>query len=533
MLWVPIGANFALFELIEREGPYKIMSNIIIPKTDAIFPLGSVDDDQWINPAGLRTFMQQIDAQRTDATTGGVGVARGAVAAYKFGIGAGLDNSEKPLSEENLALVEQRFADNKYVYGAYRQPSWDDYERQVAALSGGGDAFTVGDGRRAISLLMSTLPAGAHIIVTPEELYSGTFKMFMQTLQHSTGLEVTYLDDPTEADLKAAVRDNTVMVFSELYSNPRLTPANLELIAKFAKDHNLLNVIDNTVAPVLARPLANGFDIEIRSLTKYDSSQNDILGGVIIMSDDPDSLVNRKDDLIAALRIKNPDLRSAVESAGLIQYFRNVEGGTMSVDTANLLYDRLTNLPDHLLSVSSNAQDMAEWLSDQKGIGHVYYPGLETHPGHKVATTFARAHGGLVTFAIKGDKRAALEFAVAVENANIRVAGASQKISGSGISYFDSFGGTVPNLVLVPMQTSRYRAMSADGLKAIGMAPGLNRLNVGSGDNVLSKASILKGLEAVFRRESFAVGVDLRAEVSVDPDPLAVGTGERTPDSLS
>jgi cystathionine gamma-lyase len=264
-----------------------------------------------------------------------------------------------------------------FEYSRTQNPTRLAYERCVADLEGGARGLAFASGLAATAAVLELLDAGSHVIAG-DDLYGGTFRLFERVRKRTAGLETTFVDLAGPGALTAALRPNTRLIWVETPSNPMLKLVDLGHVARFAAEHGLLAVADNTFAtPYLQRPLEHGFDAVVHSATKYLNGHSDIIGGIVVTRE-------------AALGERLAFLQNAVGAvAGPFDSFLALRG----LKTLHLRMER------H----SSNALAIAQWLESHPAVERVIYPGLASHPQHALARTQMSAAGGMITVLLRGD----------------------------------------------------------------------------------------------------------------------------------
>jgi cystathionine gamma-lyase len=263
-----------------------------------------------------------------------------------------------------------------YEYSRSQNPTRMAFERCIADLESGSDGMAFASGLAAIATILELLDSGAHVIAS-DDLYGGSFRLFDKVRRRTAGLEFSFVDLADLKAIEAAIRPNTRMIWVETPTNPLLRLADLAAIATLAKKHKLLTVADNTFAsPWVQRPLELGIDIVMHSTTKYLNGHSDIVGGCVIVNDT---------DLASRLRF----LHNAVGAiAGPFDSFLALRG--------------LKTLALRMERHCTNAFTIAHWLEKHPKVERVIYPGLASHPQHKLARHQMHAFGGIVTFFVKG-----------------------------------------------------------------------------------------------------------------------------------
>ena len=326
-----------------------------------------------------------------------------------------------------------------YEYGRTHNPTRQAWERAIADLEGGTQAFAFASGLAAMATVLDTLPAGSHI-VAGDDLYGGSYRLFERVRKHSAGLRVTYVDSRDAEGLRNALQPDTKLVWIETPSNPLLRLSDLSAIARITREHGALAVADNTFAsPWAQRPLELGFDLVVHSATKYLNGHSDVIGGVAIVGGEPRQ---------AALREQLEFLHNAVGSvSGPFDSFLALRG--------------LKTLALRMERHNASAADLAAWLATQPQVERVIYPGLQSHPQHELAKRQMRGGGGMISVALKTDVAGARRFLERVELFTLA----------------ESLGG-VESLISLPALMT-HASIPADIRARLGITDALVRLSVG------------------------------------------------------
>jgi cystathionine gamma-lyase len=281
-------------------------------------------------------------------------------------------------------------------YGRSHNPTRWAWERNVADLEGGAVAYAFASGLAGMATVLELLPAGSHI-VSGDDVYGGSFRLFDKVRRHSAGLSFSYADLAHPESLHAALTPQTRMIWVESPTNPLLKLADLRAIAEIAKARGILTVCDNTFAsPFNQRPLELGFDIVVHSATKYLNGHSDVIGGVAIVG---------HGDALAPIR----------ERLGFLQ---NAVGAIASPFDSFLALRGLKTLALRIERHNSNALELAHWLEAQPQVARVHYPGLPSHQQHALAQKQMRAtggearggYGGMISLDLKTDLAGAKRF---------------------------------------------------------------------------------------------------------------------------
>jgi len=294
-------------------------------------------------------------------------------------------------SFENMAAVEEyiekRFEGvlTNYEYGRYGNPTEEVAAGKVAELEGAKRAILFASGMAAVTTTVFALcQTGDHIVIT-DEAYRKTTN-FLSGMARRLGLRHSVAPTRDPQAIADAVTDDTVLVFTEIPTNPRLSVVDLEAFVSAVRSRNRKTVIavDSTFAtPYNLRPLEFGADLVIHSCTKYLAGHNDILGGAVCGSED---LLWQVYDAHTTL------------------------GAALSPMTAYLLLRGLKPFPLRMARHHSRGMRVAQWLEEHPKVEKVYYPGLPSHPDHESARRQMQGFGGVVSFLIAGDREQTFRF---------------------------------------------------------------------------------------------------------------------------
>ena len=265
-----------------------------------------------------------------------------------------------------------------YIYTRLGNPTTTVLEDKIAALEEGEAAVATSSGMGAISsTLWTVLKAGDHV-VTDKTLYGCTFALMCHGLTRF-GIEVTFVDTSNLDEVKNAMKENTRVVYLETPANPNLKIVDLEALSKLAHTNpNTLVIVDNTFAtPYMQKPLKLGADIVVHSVTKY---------------------INGHGDVIAGLVITNKELADQIRFVGL----KDMTGAVLGPQDAYYIIRGMKTFEIRMERHCKNAKKVVEFLNKHSKIERVYYPGLETHPGHEIAKKQMKDFGAMISFELKG-----------------------------------------------------------------------------------------------------------------------------------
>jgi cystathionine gamma-synthase len=270
-----------------------------------------------------------------------------------------------------------------YEYSRSGNPTRDALQECLAALEGGRKALTFASGLAAEDTLLRALCGPGDHVVIPGDAYGGTYRLFARVAE-PWGLSFSTAPETDIDAVRAAIRDNTKLVWVETPTNPLLNVADLANLAQVAHDRGALLVVDNTFAsPYLQSPLSLGADIVVHSTTKYIGGHSDVVGGALIANDD--------------------------EVLTKLEYHQNAMGGVNGPFDAWLTLRGIRTLGVRMDRHCDNAEQVADFLTRQRAVRQVYYPGLPEHPGHELAAKQMRRFGGMVSFRAAGGEAAAIE----------------------------------------------------------------------------------------------------------------------------
>ena len=346
-------------------------------------------------------------------------------------------------------------------YGRSHNPTRWAWERNVADLEGGAVAFAFASGLAAMATVLELLPAGAHVI-SGDDLYGGSFRLFDKVRRHSMGLGFSYVDLAQPESLLAAITPQTKMVWVESPSNPLLKLADLRAIAEIARARDLITVADNTFAsPFNQRPLELGIDVVVHSATKYLNGHSDVIGGVAVVGSDA-------------------RLQPIRERLGFLQ---NAVGAIASPFDSFLALRGLKTLALRVERHNRNALDLAQWLEKQPKVARVHYPGLPSHPQHALAQAQMHAtgggYGGMMSVELKTDLAGAKRFLETVQV----------------FALAESLGG-VESLIEHPAIMT-HATIPPETRAKLGIGDALVRLSVGVEDVEDLREDLARGLAAV------------------------------------
>ena len=266
-------------------------------------------------------------------------------------------------------------------YSRLENPNRLELEAVLNDLEKGAEAAAFSSGIAAINAVFQTLSHGDHVLI-PNDVYFGTRKL-MWEFSERWGLEIDFVDMTNLEVVEAAAKKNTRMIWIETPSNPQMFITDVEAMVKWAADRKVVVAVDNTwPTPFNMNPIDFGVDLVIHSTTKYLGGHSDLIGGAVI----------------------------AKESGPLMDRVRSVQvvqGGVPSPFDAWMLCRSIRSFPYRMRAHNENASQLATFMTRLPGIEEVFYPGLVSHPGHKIAKTQMRAFGGMISFLVSDGEPAA------------------------------------------------------------------------------------------------------------------------------
>ncbi|MBD9536287.1 O-succinylhomoserine (thiol)-lyase [Stenotrophomonas sp. STM01] len=350
----------------------------------------------------------------------------------------------------------------QYDYTRSGNPTRDLLGEALAELEGGAGGVVTATGMGAINLVLNALLQPGDRLVVPHDAYGGSWRLF-NALATKGHFELVTADLTDPRSLADALAQQPKLVLIETPSNPLLRITDLRFVIDAAHKAGAKVVVDNTfLSPALQTPIAFGADVVLHSTTKYVNGHSDVVGGAVIAAD--------------------------AEVHQQLVWWANALGLTGSPFDAFLTLRGLRTLDARLRVHQENTQALVELLVGNEAVSNVYYPGLESHPGHAVAARQQKGFGAMLSFELEPcdgeDPHAAVRAFV------------------DGLQYFtlaESLGG-VESLVAHPA-TMTHAAMTAEARAKAGISDGLLRLSVG----IESSQDLLADLQAALDRAASVI----------------------------
>jgi O-succinylhomoserine sulfhydrylase len=353
---------------------------------------------------------------------------------------------------KSAAEAAARFSGEKpgNIYSRFTNPTVRAFEERLAALEGGECCVATGSGMAAIlSTCLALLKSGDHI-VSSRNIFGPTVLLFNNYLG-KFGIETSYVSLSDYGAWEKAIRPNTKLLFVETPSNPLTEIADIARLAKLAHAKGCLLVVDNCFCtPALQLPLKLGADVVIHSATKYLDGQGRCVGGAVVGNKE---LVGEK-----------------------VYGFMRTCGPSLSPFNAWVFLKGLETLSLRMQAHCASALELARWLEKQKRVKRVYYPGLASHPQHKLAKKQQSGFGGIVAFELKGGKDAAWKL---IDSTRV-------------LSITANLGDT--KSTITHAATTTHGRLTPEQRQAAGISDGLIRISVGLEDIEDIKKDLTRGL---------------------------------------
>lgn len=325
-----------------------------------------------------------------------------------------------------------------YIYTRMLNPTVQGLEDAIATLENGHKGLATGSGMAAIHTVFATfVKQGGHIVCS-ESVYGPTSTL-LKNVMSGQGIDATFVDTSDLEAVKSAIRPETKIVYVETPGNPTIVISDLAEVAKLAHDAGALFVVDNTFcSPALQRPLDHGADIVVHSMTKFLNGHADVVGGMIVVSDD--------------------------DQYKQCRYVLNHLGGVLPPFESYLVTRGLKTLHLRMERHCSNAVKVADFLEAHPAVEWVKFPGLKSHPQYEIAKKQMHGPGGMISFELKGGIEAGKKMMNAVKVCQLAV----------------SLGG-VESLIQHPASMT-HAGMPKELREQAGITDGLVRISVGIED---------------------------------------------------
>jgi cystathionine beta-lyase/cystathionine gamma-synthase len=280
-----------------------------------------------------------------------------------------------PIYQTSTFTQEEVNKNKGYEYSRVGNPTRAALDSCLASLEEGKYGLTFSSGLAAEHAILSVLKPGDHVVV-PEDMYGGTYRLIKEIFE-PFNVKFTFTDF-TDLDLiQKALLPSTKMVWIETPTNPTLKIFDIEAISEISHTINAIVVVDNTfLSPYFQKPLLLGADIVVHSTTKYINGHSDVIGGAVILND--------------------------TELFRKIQLVQKAIGAVPSPFDSWLTLRGVKTLAVRMQQHEKNAFNVARFLQTQSNVLEVFFPGLDTHPGHEIAKKQMTGFGGVVSFKLRG-----------------------------------------------------------------------------------------------------------------------------------
>jgi cystathionine gamma-synthase len=357
-----------------------------------------------------------------------------------------------PLYLSSTFAFEGFKREGPYAYTRSANPTRDLLADTLAKLEGGAGAVVTASGMSAIDLVLSQLGPD-DLIVAPHDCYWGTYRLLAARAAKGH-FAVAFVDQSDEVAVAVALESAPSLLLIETPSNPLMRVVDIASLAGLAHAEGAKVVVDNTfLSPALQRPIALGADFVIHSTTKYLNGHSDVVGGAVVAADPADA--ERFGEWANIVGVGGAPFDSYLTLRGLRTLFPRVE------------------------QQQRNAAAVAAFLLGRPGVKAVHYPGLPSHPGHRIAQRQQSGFGAMLSFELDGGPDMVRAFL-------------------GGLKLFvlaESLGG-VESLVAHP-ETMTHAGMSAEARATAGISSGLLRLSVGLEAEADLLADLEQGLAAI------------------------------------
>lgn len=355
---------------------------------------------------------------------------------------------------DSAAQAAARFSGQEpgNIYSRFTNPTVTAMQERLAVLEGAEACIATASGMSAIlTSVMGLLSAGDHIVAS-RSLFGSTVSLFNNILSRF-GIQTTFVSATDPAEWQAAVRSDTRLFFLETPSNPLTEISDIAALAEIAKRAGVWLAVDNCFCtPIIQQPLKLGADLVIHSATKYLDGQGRVLGGAIL----------GKRDLLM--------------DSGIFSFLRTA-GPSISAFNAWVILKGMETLSLRVKAHSDHALEVARWLETHPRVERVFYPGLPSHPQHKLAMHQQKTGGGIVSFEVKGGKEAAWRV-----------------VDAAGLMSITANLGDTKSTLTHPATTTHGR-ISQEAREAAGIRDGLLRIAVGLESPDDLKADLARGLQ--------------------------------------
>lgn len=283
-----------------------------------------------------------------------------------------------PIFQTSTYAQEAPNVNKGYDYARVGNPTRTALEKLIAGLENANECACFSSGCAAMDAVLKMFRPSDQIIAS-NDLYGGTYRLFTEVFE-PFGIDFSFVDMTDIQEVKKAANDNAKLLWIETPTNPLLRVVDIRALTNFAREKNILSLVDNTFAsPYLQQPLELGADMVLHSMTKYLGGHSDIIGGAVATSN-------------AAIM---EQLRFQVKTTGAVPGPMDCYLTLRGIKTLSVRVQRSVD----------NAKKVAAFLNDHPAADQVIYPGLENHPQHDIAKKQMSDFGGMVSFSLKDNSQ--------------------------------------------------------------------------------------------------------------------------------
>ena len=411
-----------------------------------------------VETRNFETLALHGGSYRSDPATGAVAVPIYQTTSYQF---QNADHASRLFALEELGQIYTRIGN----------PTQDAFETRLAALEGGAGALAVASGQTASAFAILNIAQAGDNVVSSTDLYGGTWTLFSQTLKQ-LGIEVRFVDPSDPENFRRATDAKTRAYYAETLPNPKLNVFPIKEVADIGRSLGVPLIVDNTAAPLIARPFEHDAAIVVYSATKYIGGHGTSIGGAIIDGGNFDWAAHAERFPL----LTQPDAAyhgaiwtEAAKPLGPITYILRARvkllrdlGASIAPQNAFQFIQGLETLPLRIRQHNENAVKVANYLAKHPSVSHVIFPGLQSGENRRRADTYLKGgYGALVGFELKGGVEAGRRFIDALK-----------------LFYHVANIGDARSLAIHPASTT-HQQLTADEQLAAGVTPGYVRLSVG------------------------------------------------------
>jgi len=355
------------------------------------------------------------------------------------------------------------------IYTRIMNPTTDVLEKRLAEMEGGIAALAVASGMAAITYAIQTIAAAGDNIISTSELYGGTYNLFAHTLPHQ-GIQVRFANKDDADDIESKIDANTKALFCESVGNPSGGIADIEKLAEVAHRNGIPLIVDNTVpSPAMWRPIEQGADIVVHSVTKYIGGHGNSIGGVVIDSGkfpwadhaERFPLLNTPDASYHGVVYTEALGPAAFIGRCRVVPLRNT-GAALSPMNAFMILQGLETLALRMERINENSAKIANFLEQHEQVSWVKYAGLESHKDYALAQKYLKGQAsGIISFGLKAGRAATAPFydALQIFTRLVNI-------------------GDCKSLAAIPAETT-HRQLNDEELASAGVSPEMVRLSIG------------------------------------------------------